>query len=97
RGTPLDPFGWATHRRMERQLIADYEQTIEKLLPRLNADNYDVAVEIASLPEQIRGYDVVKEHYMHLAEQKKKQLMKDFEEPPAGRSVVQIQEVAEHA
>src|SRR5204862_380520 len=40
-------------RRTERALIAEYEQTVERLLARLTPDNHALAVEIASLPDEI--------------------------------------------
>ncbi|HXH10687.1 MAG TPA: indolepyruvate ferredoxin oxidoreductase family protein [Alphaproteobacteria bacterium] len=60
RGTPLDPFGYAKVRRVERQLIGEYRRRIDSLLPRLNEDNYGVAVQIAELPDLIRGYEAIK-------------------------------------
>jgi indolepyruvate ferredoxin oxidoreductase len=60
RGTALDPFGRTAERRTERALIAEYEQAIENLLAGLTRDNLALAVEIASLPEQIRGYGHIK-------------------------------------
>ncbi len=61
RGGPLDVFGKTTERRMERQLIADYEQLIDELLASLTTDNLATAVDLARLPETIRGYGHVKE------------------------------------
>jgi indolepyruvate ferredoxin oxidoreductase len=61
RGTPFDPFGYDAHRRAERALIADYEAMIDDLLKDMTPATYDIAVEIASYPELIRGYDVVKD------------------------------------
>jgi indolepyruvate ferredoxin oxidoreductase len=60
RGTALDIFGYTEERKMERQLIADYERDIGELLSGLTADNHATAVAIASLPEQIRGYGHIK-------------------------------------
>ena len=60
RGSPFDPFGWVPHRRLERQLIRDYEVRTEELLAGLSSENLDLAVEIASLPEGIRGFFDVK-------------------------------------
>ena len=60
RGTALDPFGRTVERRMERQLISDYRATIEALLPKLSATNMTTAIEIATLPEMIRGFGHVK-------------------------------------
>ena len=61
RGTPFDPFGWMPHRRWERRLIAEYEATVAELLDGLADENLPIAVEIASLPEHVRGFDDVKE------------------------------------
>jgi indolepyruvate ferredoxin oxidoreductase len=60
RGTWLDVFGYTGERRAERRLIGEYRQTIENLLAALTADNYQLAVEIAALPERIRGFGHVK-------------------------------------
>ena len=61
RGTAFDVFGKSSERKMERQLIVDYEETIKTVCSSLNNDNYPLAVQIASLPEKIRGYGHVKE------------------------------------
>ncbi|MDZ4253769.1 MAG: indolepyruvate ferredoxin oxidoreductase family protein [Sulfuritalea sp.] len=61
RGTALDPFGWMAERRQERQLIAEYEASIESLLPRLDREGLAAAIEIAALPDCIRGYGPVKQ------------------------------------
>ncbi len=56
RGTPLDIFGYTAERRSERALIAEYEALVEEVLTRLSADNHAVAVELARLPQEIRGF-----------------------------------------
>ncbi|MCW1383779.1 indolepyruvate ferredoxin oxidoreductase family protein [Novosphingobium sp. KCTC 2891] len=61
RGTAFDIFGYTAERRMERQLIEDYEAQMTHLAARLTPANLAVAVEIAGLPAQIRGYGHVKE------------------------------------
>ena len=61
RGTPIDPTQLLAHRRFERRLIGEYESTVETLLAGLSRDNHDVAVEIARLPEHVRGFDDIKE------------------------------------
>jgi indolepyruvate ferredoxin oxidoreductase len=61
RGTALDVFGRTEERRMERQLITDYERLIDDILGSLTADNLNTAVELARLPEKIRGYGHVKQ------------------------------------
>ena len=49
---------------MERRLIVDYRATIEELLAGLSLGNHALAVEIAALPERIRGYGHVKERHL---------------------------------
>ena len=60
RGTPLDPFGYAGVRREERELIDWYRQLVEELLPKVTPENLAAAIAIASLPDQIRGYEKIK-------------------------------------
>ncbi len=60
RGTAFDPFGRSTERRLERALADTYLETIDALLPWLNPDNHAKAVEIATIPEAIRGFGHVK-------------------------------------
>jgi len=60
RGTPLDIFGYAEVRRVERQLIQEYRGLIERALKNLTAETYDRVVELASLPDMIRGYEQIK-------------------------------------
>jgi indolepyruvate ferredoxin oxidoreductase len=79
RGTPLNPFGYTQHRKLERQLIRDYEKTLDSLLAGLNADNLDTAVEIASLPDMVRGYEEVKERTLEDARAKQQDLLASFE------------------
>jgi indolepyruvate ferredoxin oxidoreductase len=67
RGTVFDPFGRTAERKMERQLITDYEKTVDELLESLSTDNHPLALQIASVPEQIRGYGHVKEEHVDKA------------------------------
>ncbi|MGH2940919.1 MAG: DUF6537 domain-containing protein, partial [Solirubrobacterales bacterium] len=60
RGTPLDLFGRAEVRRVERRLIDEYRAEIDRLLDGLGPDDHLSAVEIAELPDMIRGYEEVK-------------------------------------
>lgn len=61
RGTRLDIFGYTAERKMERGLIEIFISEFEEIAKKLNADNYQVAIRIAELPEQIRGYGHIKE------------------------------------
>jgi indolepyruvate ferredoxin oxidoreductase len=55
RGTPFDIFGYSEEWKLERALIIQYAARMRDLLPRLTPANYDIAVEIASVLERIRG------------------------------------------
>ena len=81
RGTPLDIFGYTHERRMERQLIKDYRATIEGMLQGLTDRNYNVAVDIASIPEHIRGYGHVKEAHLKKAKEAEAALLLSFNKP----------------
>ncbi|HTO45541.1 MAG TPA: indolepyruvate ferredoxin oxidoreductase family protein [Burkholderiales bacterium] len=61
RGTVLDVFGKTEERRTERELIEAYRTSILGLAKRLSADNLALAIELANLPEQIRGFGHVKD------------------------------------
>jgi len=81
RGTPFDPFGRSAERRTERRLIGAYEEVIEELLAALSLDNHQLAVEIARMPEQIRGYGHVKERHLTTARQREAELLAAFRAP----------------
>ncbi len=78
RGTAFDPFGKTAERKMERRLIEEYEQTIEELLRGISKKNHALAVEIAKIPEQIRGYDQVKQKNVKSAKSQENDLLKEF-------------------
>jgi len=60
RGTPLDPFGFAVVRRVERQLPGEYRSLVEKALVGLSPESHERAVKLAGLPDLIRGYEEIK-------------------------------------
>jgi indolepyruvate ferredoxin oxidoreductase len=78
RGTPLDVFGYSKERRAERALIREYEDTIDKLLEGLTPENQAIAVEIASIPEDIRGFGHIKLRNLAIAQAKREQLLAKF-------------------
>jgi indolepyruvate ferredoxin oxidoreductase len=61
RGTAFDVFGRTEERKMERQLIEDYRLLAEEVANSLNSSNIDLAKQLLSLPEEIRGFGHVKE------------------------------------
>jgi indolepyruvate ferredoxin oxidoreductase len=78
RGTPLDPFGMTEERRAERRLIHDYETTVGELLERLDRDNLKLAVDIATIPDRIRGFGHVKRRHLEEAKKKESDLLGAF-------------------
>jgi indolepyruvate ferredoxin oxidoreductase len=82
RGTAFDPFGRTQERRMERALIAEYERTVETLLEGLTPANHALAVEIASLPESIRGFGHIKAKSVEAARGKQAGLLQRYTAAP---------------
>jgi indolepyruvate ferredoxin oxidoreductase len=60
RGTPADPFRWGAVRRIERKMIPEYIDAVERLSARLTADTLGESIAIAWLPDQVRGYEEIK-------------------------------------
>jgi len=82
RGTALDIFGYSADRKMERDLIAGYEKDVATVLSLLSPVNADIAVELLSLPDRIRGYGPVKEKAVNDAKARYAQLAADLVNPP---------------
>jgi indolepyruvate ferredoxin oxidoreductase len=78
RGTVLDVFGYTAERRMERALIREYEESVERLLPGLSAQNHALAVQIASAPEEMRGFGHIKKRNVEAARRKRDELLARF-------------------
>ena len=78
RGTPFDVFGYMRQRRLERRLVGEYEATLLELLAGLSADNHALAVEIARIPEYVRGFDRVKDEQLAAAREKQAGLLAEF-------------------
>ncbi len=85
RGSALDVFGYTAERRMERRLIADYGKTVDELLAGLSPGNLALAVDIASVPEQIRGYGHVKERHHAAAMKRQDDLLAAWRNPLGSR------------
>ncbi len=67
RGTRLDPFGMAEVRRIERELIPEYEQAVttacrvlESSAPDRADETLGRAVAMANLPDHVRGFEDLK-------------------------------------
>ncbi|WP_432844092.1 indolepyruvate ferredoxin oxidoreductase family protein [Dactylosporangium sp. CA-092794] len=78
RGTRLDPFGFAAVRRTERELVGDYQSAVDVLLDGLTADNHELAVRIATLPDLVRGYEDIKLRNVERYRSRKAELLREF-------------------
>jgi indolepyruvate ferredoxin oxidoreductase len=81
RGTAFDVFGRSEERRTERALIDRYSANIAAVLERLDRDNHAIAVEIAAIPEMIRGFGHVKQRHLVAANKKEAELLARFGSP----------------
>ncbi len=87
RGGALDIFGKTEERLTERALIQQYRASIEEVLKGLSSENHATAVEIARIPEQIKGYGHVKERNLKAARTRWAELMAQYRDPQAARQV----------
>jgi indolepyruvate ferredoxin oxidoreductase len=81
RGTRFDIFGFNAERRMERRLIAEYESVLDEAAKALGPGTYAAAVDLAALPEQIRGFGPVKAASVEKAKAREKELLASLRNP----------------
>jgi len=87
RGTPFDIFGRTAERRAERRQIAEYEAVLDEIARRLSPENYVIAVELARLPQEIRGFGHVKEANLRRAKAKEAELLARLHAPSSPRTL----------
>jgi indolepyruvate ferredoxin oxidoreductase len=81
RGTAFDPFGYTAERKLERALIGQYEGLVDELLSGLTAANHALAVKLAAIPDDIRGYGHVKDAHLAKAKRKEADLLAQWRNP----------------
>jgi indolepyruvate ferredoxin oxidoreductase len=81
RGTAFDPFGYTAERKQERALIREYEGLIDELLGGLTGLNHSLAIRLASIPDEIRGYGHVKDAHLVKARGKLQSLLAEWRRP----------------
>ena len=86
RGTAFDPFGYTDERRTERALIGEYEADVERLLAKLTPANHSLAVQIAAVPDDIRGFGHVKTRHLAAARKKHDELFARFDASEKARA-----------
>jgi indolepyruvate ferredoxin oxidoreductase len=86
RGTALDPFGRTEERKMERALISEYEALVRELIGGLSAQKMSLALELANLPDSMRGYGHIKENNVKAAKIKWEKLLARWRNNEGGES-----------
>ena len=71
----FDIFGYTEERKMERALIQQYRATVDEILAKLSTERLPQALELARLPEDIRGYGHVKERHAKAVQARWTQLL----------------------
>jgi indolepyruvate ferredoxin oxidoreductase len=61
RGTWLDVFGYSAERKTERRLVRQYRAMMLDLAGKLDEDTFPLALELAALPDTIRGFGHIKQ------------------------------------
>ena len=85
RGGRWDLFGYAQVRRVERALVREYRQVVDELIGSLTPDRHRVAVQIAELPDQVRGYEQIKLASVRIYRARLAELQRELElSVPAG-------------
>ncbi|KMJ52732.1 indolepyruvate ferredoxin oxidoreductase [Vogesella sp. EB] len=89
RGTALDPFGYQADRKLERQLIVEFETLVDELCGKLTATNLVTATEMVKQYEGIRGFGHVKDAGLASTRGKLAELRQAFEAlPHTGKGAV---------
>ena len=78
RGTPLDIFGYSAERKMERALIGEYQKTMDEISGSISSNNRDLAIALAALPLDIRGFGQVQAKHAETAAKKREELLAAF-------------------
>ncbi len=81
RGTAFDPFGHMAERKIERRLIGEYEALVHEFIQSLTPENHALALEIARLPMQVRGYGHVKLKSLERSKAREAELLAAFRAP----------------
>ena len=78
RGTVLDVFAWQKERQQEREVLAQFEALLQEISENLSADNYEAALQLCLLQEDIRGYGHIKLRNIAQVRVRQERLLKQF-------------------
>ena len=89
RGSKLDIFGYTQERKTERALIGQYETLVAELLQTLSPANHALAVKLAAIPDDIKGYGHVKDAHLEKAKKKEAELLHQWRNPEAMKAAAE--------
>jgi indolepyruvate ferredoxin oxidoreductase len=78
RGSWLDPFHHSADRRLDHRLLTEYEAVLEKIIAGLTAENHAIAIDLALLTQEIRGFGPVKEETIAKTQPREAELLRRF-------------------
>src|SRR5436190_2833390 len=81
RGTALDVFGYSAERKLERQMIADYEKLMDEIAARLTPASHATAVALAALALDTKGFGHIKERNYKAAKARETALLAELRNP----------------
>jgi indolepyruvate ferredoxin oxidoreductase len=81
RGTRWDVFGMTAERRLERQMITDYERLLDEIGERLTPQTHATAVGLASTPLDIKGFGHIKHASYEVAKAREAALLEQLRNP----------------
>lgn len=81
RGTAFDVFGKTNERRQERQLIQDYLDLLEEFTQTLDLSRLPIAIELAGLPADIRGFGHIKDGNIAKVRIRQAELLQAYRSP----------------
>jgi indolepyruvate ferredoxin oxidoreductase len=88
RGSALDIFGHTEERKQERADIKDYRDLVQGLLGSLEDSNYSIAIQLAEMSMQLRGFGHVKDGNRDKLASQREELLAQFR----GENVVKFVE-----
>jgi indolepyruvate ferredoxin oxidoreductase len=81
RGTPFDVFGRSEERRLERRLLAEYQDDLDLILELMAPARIEAAAALAAVPGLVRGYGHVKQASAARAAEERKRLLERLQAP----------------
>jgi indolepyruvate ferredoxin oxidoreductase len=81
RGTRFDPFGYTAERKLERQMIVDFEALLDEIGRHLTPATHATAVALASLPLDVKGFGHIKLGNYKKAKEREAALLAELRSP----------------